>query len=106
MSVFMMPNRDKIYHTRVTAGTANPIYNQTFDFMNISSEDLLEQVIVFQVFSRDKFTRDHLVGTVIEQLSEADLLGMNVIKKIGEGRELLQVGLTLCVCVCVCVLVC
>ena len=94
MAILMMPSRDKIYHTRVSTGTANPTFNQTFLFPNISTEDLTEQVMVFQIFSRDKFTRDNLVGTVIVPLSTADLLGMNVVKKIGEGRELLQV----CVC--------
>ncbi len=91
LSVFILPSRDKIYQTNVSSKATNPIFNEEFEFHSLVSEELYEHVLVFQLFSHDKFSRDHLVGSVIVPLSEADLFGVSMVKKVGEGRELLQV---------------
>lgn len=91
LSVFILPSRDKIYQTNVSSKATNPVFNEEFEFHSLVSEELYEHVLVFQLFSHDKFSRDHLVGSVIVPLSEADLFGVSMVKKVGEGRELLQV---------------
>ncbi len=92
ISVFLLPSRDKIYQTNILPRTRHSVaFDEVYEFQSLTSEELYEQVLVFQLFSRDKFSRDQLVGSVIVPFSEADLFGVRMVKKIGEGRELLQV---------------
>lgn len=91
VSIFLLPNREQVHQTKVQSGTHDVMFNQMFSFQGIFSEELYEQVLVLQMFSHDKHTRDHLLGTVIVPLKEADLLGVTLIRKIGDGREMLQV---------------
>lgn len=92
MSVFILPSRDKIYQTNISSKTTSSVvFDEVYEFQSLTSEELYEQVLVFQLFSHDKFSRDHLVGSVIVPFLEADLFGVRMVKKIGEGRELLQV---------------
>ncbi len=92
ISVFLLPSQDKTYHTNILFNdTSTVVFDKVYEFMSLTSEELGEQVLVFQLFSQDKFSRNYLVGSVIVPFSEADLFGIRMIKKIGEGRELLQV---------------
>ncbi len=92
ISVFLLPSRDKIYQTNILPRTRHTVaFDEVYEFQSLTSEELYEQVLVFQLFSRNKFSRDQLVGSVIVPFSEADLFGVRMVKKIGEGRELLQV---------------
>lgn len=99
VSVYLLPSREQVYQSKIRSGTRNPMFNETFNFHSIVivSEEIFEQVLVFQLFAHDKFTRDHLVGTVVVPLKEADLFGVTMVKKIGDGGEILQVSLCSCV---------
>ena len=92
VSLFLLPSREEVHQSKIRSGTRNPLFSETFNFHSIVSEELYEQVLVFQVFTHDKFTRDHLVGTVVVPLKEADLFGVTMVKNIGDGREILQVS--------------
>lgn len=94
--IFLLPTREVVHQTVTISNNRDPKYKQIFEFGGILAEEVYQQVLVFQVFYSDKFTRDHLIGSVLMPLKEADLYGIVMTKMIGEGQDLLKV----CVCVC------
>ena len=100
VTLFLLPSRDTVHQTRIVSETSNPLFNQNFEFRGILSEEVYEQVLVIQLYFHDKLTRDHLIGTVGVPLKEADLFGVEMTKRIGDGTELLQVNSILQICGC------
>ena len=94
--IFLLPTREVIHQSVTISNSHNPKYKQIFEFGGILAEEVYQQVLVFQVFYSDKFSRDHLIGSVLMPLKEADLYGIIMTKVIGEGQDLLKV----CVCNC------
>ena len=89
--IFLLPSRDVIHQTVTISNNRNPKYKQIFEFGGILAEEVYQQVLVFQVYYSDKFARDHLIGSVLIPLKEADLYGIVMAKTIGEGYDLLKV---------------
>ena len=89
--IFLLPTREVIHQTVTIANSRDPKYKQIFEFCGILAEEVHQQVVVFQVFYNDKFSRDHLIGSVLMPLKEADLYGVVMTKRIGDGQELLKV---------------
>ena len=89
--IFLLPTREVIHQTVTITNNRYPKYKQIFEFGGILAEEVYQQVLVFQVFYNDKFTRDHLIGSVLMPLKEADLYGVVMTKIIGEGQDLLKV---------------
>ena len=90
ITMFLLPSREEIHHSGVVRGV-NPYFNQVFKFNGISSEEIRQQVLVLQLYCHNQLSQETLIGTVITPLSEVELYGMDIVKEIGEGRDLLKV---------------
>ena len=89
--LFLLPSREEILQTPVVEKDLNPVFDQVFEFRGILSQELYQQVLVLQVFDHDRFLSDDLIGTVLIPMKEAELYGMTMKRKIGEGKEILKV---------------
>ena len=98
--LFLLPSREEILQTPVVEKDLNPVFDQVFEFRGILSQELYQQVLVLQVFDHDKFLSDDLIGTVLIPMKEAELYGMTMKRKIGEGKEMLKVVSHLLVLAC------
>ena len=96
--IFLLPTRDIIHQSVTISNNRDPQYKQIFEFGGILAEEVYQQVLVCQVYYSDKFAHDHLVGSVLVPLKEADLYGIVMTKRIGEGHDLLKVRMHLCRC--------
>lgn len=96
--IFLLPTREVIHQTVTIPNCRDPKFKQIFEFSGILAEEVYQQVLVFQVFYSDKFTRDHLIGSVLMPLKEADLYGVIMTKMIGEGQDLLKVHVYAYIC--------
>lgn len=89
--IFLLPTRDIVHKSVTISNSRDPQYKQIFEFGGILAEEVYQQVLVCQVYYSDKFAHDHLVGSVLVPLKEADLYGVVMTKRIGEGHDLLKV---------------
>ena len=96
--IFLLPTRDIIHQTLSVSNTRDPVYKQIFEFGGIMAEEVYQQVLVFQVYYSDSLSHDHLIGSVLIPLKEADLYGLVMTKTIGEGHDLLKVRFPSCIC--------
>ena len=89
--LFLLPSREEILQTPIVEKDLNPVFDQVFEFRGILSQELYQQVLVLQVLDHDRFLSDDLIGTVLIPMKEAELYGMTMKRKIGEGKEILKV---------------
>lgn len=68
------------------------MFDQVFEFRTILSQELYSQVLVMQVYDHDKFASNDLIGSVLIPMKEAELYGMTMKRKIGEGKNLMKVS--------------
>ncbi|CAG9130327.1 unnamed protein product [Plutella xylostella] len=74
IKVFLLPDRQKKFQTKVHRKNLNPVFNETFLF-SVPYEDIRERYLQFSVYDFDRFSRHDLIGHVVLRglLESADL---------------------------------
>ena len=88
--LYLLPNREDIYHSRIVENTVNPVFNQSFEFSGLMPDEVRRQTLVFRVFSQS--SKGDLLGGLSVSLSEADLFGVMCRRNIDTDIEKLKVN--------------
>ncbi|KAG7305010.1 hypothetical protein JYU34_010452 [Plutella xylostella] len=102
IKVFLLPDRQKKFQTKVHRKNLNPVFNETFLF-SVPYEDIRERYLQFSVYDFDRFSRHDLIGHVVLRglLESADLhqeieYTMNILAPPQEKKDLGELMLSLC----------
>ena len=101
--LFLLPNKEEIFESKVHKRTLNPVFDQVFEFSGLLPNEIRRQSLVFRVLDKDTIGSSDYIGSVVLPLEEADLYGVKVSVRIDEDPSAVQVCVFVCVCVCVCV---
>lgn len=91
--LYLLPNREDIFQSRVIRNNANPRFNQSFEFRGLLPDEIRRQTLVFRVFSQS--SKGELLGGLSLSLSEADLFGVMSRKRLDTDIEKLKVRIKL-----------
>lgn len=58
----VLPDTDNCYETEIRSSTAEPIFNETFEFIGYSQSQLLELKLRLGLYAYDKFSRKKMLG--------------------------------------------
>lgn len=75
--LFLLPNKEEIFESKVHKRTLNPIFNEVFEFVGLLPNEIRRQTLVLRVLDKDLASSEDM-GTVVLQLEEADLYGVRV----------------------------
>ena len=87
--LYLLPNREDIFQSKMIQNSANPMFNQSFEFSGLLPDEIRRQMLVFRVFSHS--SKGDLLGGVGISLSEADLFGVMYRRAIDTDVEKLKV---------------
>ena len=73
VKIYLMPDMKRKFVTKVHRKTLNPLFNETFQFKNLSYSDTFDKRIQFNVIDYDRFSKNDYIGEVIVPLSSIDL---------------------------------
>lgn len=71
IEVELEPSTEK-YTTRTQLHTNNPVFDESAEFLDISSEELLDKAVKLRLYTVDRFSHSTLVGQVRAPLAELD----------------------------------
>ena len=86
--LYLTPNKVEIFQSKTISRTLNPVYNQSFEFQALTSDDIRRQTLIFRVYDHDKFSKNDNIGGVSLPLDGADLFGVVMRMRIEEGLKL------------------
>ena len=89
--MFLLPSREEILQSKIVEKDLNPVFDQEFEFRAILSQELYSQVLVMQVYDHKELASNDLIGSVLIPMKEAELHGMTMKRKIGEGKNVMKV---------------
>ncbi|XP_076324051.1 synaptotagmin-10-like isoform X2 [Tachypleus tridentatus] len=70
IKIYLQPDRNKKFQTRVHRKNLNPVFNETFVF-GVSYEQLKTHTLQFSVYDFDRFSKHDLIGQVlVRELNE------------------------------------
>ena len=87
--LYLLPNREDIFQTKMIENTPHPVFNQSFKFTGLMPDEIRRQTLVFRVFSHT--SKGDLLGGLSVSLSEADLFGVMCRRNIDTDIEKLKV---------------
>ena len=87
--LYLLPNREDIFQSKMVHNTPNPVFNQSFEFTGLMPDEIRRQTLVFRVFSHS--SKGDLLGGLSVSLSEADLFGVMCRRNIDTDIEKLKV---------------
>lgn len=58
----LLPDDSNIYRTDIKSNTGEPIFNETFEFIGYSENELRELILRLGLYAYDKFSRGKMVG--------------------------------------------
>ena len=88
--LYLLPNREDIFQSKMVQNTPNPVFNQSFEFTGLMPDEIRRQTLVFRVFSHS--SKGDLLGGLSVSLSEADLFGVMCRRNIDTDVEKLKVN--------------
>lgn len=88
--LYMMPNKEEIFESKVVFHTLDPVFDQSFEFKKLTTDEICRQTLVFRIYDHDKFTKNDTIGGVLLPLEEADLFGVVMRMEIDENPNLLS----------------
>ena len=58
----LLPDDSNIYRTEIKSNTGEPIFNETFEFIGYSENELMELTLRLGLYAFDKFSRGKMIG--------------------------------------------
>ena len=91
--VYLDPNKDEIFESKVVLKTLHPRFDQVFTFKKLLPDEVRRQTLVFRIYNHDRrrHSKDDFIGAVMLPLSEADLYGVTLTMRIDEDAKELKV---------------
>ena len=80
--LFLVPHKEHVFYSAVVKNTNNPSFDEMFEFIGFSPNEIRRQFLVFRIFDKNKPTTRNELGTVILPLENADLYGVSIRKSI------------------------
>jgi len=77
----LIPSRKRVYISKVHRETANPVFNEDYEF-DIEYQELQQQTLVFQILDHDCLSRCKAIGEVSVHLAELGTHGFNILREI------------------------
>ncbi|XP_038136393.1 synaptotagmin VIII [Cyprinodon tularosa] len=71
VKVYILPEKSKVFETKVFKNTLNPFFNEQFTF-KLSKSSLQKSTVVMKVFDFNRFTKHGLIGELRVQLCSID----------------------------------
>lgn len=65
--LFLLPNKEQVFESRVVHKDMNPFFNQIFDFPGLLPEDIRKQTLIMKVF-HSRRTKPELIGETVNYL--------------------------------------
>ena len=85
----LLPDESSIYSTEIRTNTGEPIFNETFEFIGYSENDLMALTLRLGLYAFDKFSRGKMIGYTdvrfcLEKFhpSEPTILWRNLLPKV------------------------
>jgi len=72
VKVYLLPDKNKKFETKVHRKTLDPVFNESFKF-NVPYGDVMGKTLVFAVFDFDRFTKNDEIGEVRVPVCNIDL---------------------------------
>jgi len=85
--MYLVPDKEEVFESKVVYETLDPIFEQSFEFHNLQSDDIRRQSLVFRVYNYCRFTKNDPIGGIIIPLEDADLYGVVCTMRISERME-------------------
>ncbi len=86
--LYMIPNKEEIFESRIIYQTLNPVFDQSFEFKKLMADDIRRQTLVLRVYDHDKFSKNDNIGGVLLPMEEADLFGVIMRMRIDQNPSL------------------
>lgn len=86
--LYVIPNKEEIFESKVKYQTLDPIFDQSFEFKKLLPDDIRRQTLVMRVYDHDRFSKNDSIGGIILPLESADLFGVVMRMKIDENPML------------------
>ena len=93
--LYLVPNKEEIFKSKVVYKTLHPVFKQSFEFHNLQSDDIRRQSLVLRVYDYDKFSKNDPIGGITVPLEDADLYGVTCTMRISERMETVKSVCTL-----------
>lgn len=77
----LIPSRKRVYISKVHRETANPVFNEAYEF-DIEYPELQQQRLLFQILDYDCMSRYKPIGEVSVRLAELGTHGFNILREI------------------------
>jgi len=75
ITLYLHPDKRVVKETKVVSKSDNPEFNQMFEFRGVIPGDLPTRVLVAAVMSREKFSRNALLGMAVVAMESANVYG-------------------------------
>ena len=85
--LYLTPNKEETFQSAVIDKSLNPIFDQSFEFRNLTPDDIHQQTLIFKVYDHDRFSHNDIIGVVALPLESADLYGVVMRMMIQEDQE-------------------
>merc|ERR1712141_138814 len=72
VKVYLLPDKNKKFETKVHRKTLEPVFNESFKFI-VPYGDVMGKTLVFAVFDFDRFTKNEEIGEVRVPVVNIDL---------------------------------
>lgn len=86
--LYIMPNKEEIFESKIVYQSLNPVFDQSFEFKRLLPDDIRNQTLILRVYDHDRFTKNDTIGGVILPLENADLFGVVMRMQIEERPDL------------------
>lgn len=86
--MYMMPNKEELFESKVVLQSLNPVFDESFEFQKLTSEDIRRQSLTLRIYDHDKFSKNDTIGGIVLPLENADLFGVVMRMEIDENPKL------------------
>ncbi len=90
--LFLIPNKEQIFESKVHDKTLAPLFDEVFEFSGLLPDEVRRQTLVLRVLDKDKISASDDMGVVVLPLEDADLYGVKVNAKLSEELSILNVS--------------
>lgn len=74
--VYLSPNKEESFQSKVMYRTLNPVFDQSFQFKRLTPDEIRRQTLILRIYDHDRFTHNDSIGMVTLPLENADLYGV------------------------------
>ena len=91
--LFLIPNKEQIFESKVHDKTLSPIFDEVFEFTGLLPDEIRRQTLILRVLDKDKISASDDMGVVIVPLEDADLYGVKMNAKLSDELSILNVSI-------------